>query len=89
MRKAVIACLAFAFLALPLHAEEEKAGSGFATGLAKGAGAGGGPKEPIQGTAPDNMKSANKNSEQTKSLLLKPTKTKPVTSESEQPKDRK
>ena len=90
MRKAVIACFAFVFLALPLHAEEEKVGSGFATGIAKGAGAGGGPREPIQDTgAADKMKSANKNSDQTRSLLLKPTKTKPATSESEQQKDRK
>ena len=71
MRKTIIACLASAVLASTLHAEEQKAGNAFSSGLTAGAGKGAGG---TQGTDPGNkMKSANRNSDQARSLLIKPT----------------
>jgi hypothetical protein len=88
MRKVIVACLAFAFLPSPLPAEETKPGGSFAGGLTKGAGEGGGSKGTVQDTGlPDRMKSANKGSDQIRSLLLKP-QAKPVTSKSEPEKNK-
>jgi hypothetical protein len=84
MHKAIIACFAIAFLTSPLHAES--AGSAALKGGAKGAGGGGGWTQPPFG--PDKQKTANKNSDQTRSLLIKPTTTKPTTSGSQQMKGR-
>jgi hypothetical protein len=83
MRKPTMICLAFAFLTSPLHAEEQKAGAAMTSGAIKGAGAGAGG---TQGNY--KMKSANKNSDQVRSILLKSPKPKSDTSGSSQPQGR-
>jgi hypothetical protein len=92
MRKAIIACLAFGFLVSPLHAEDKKPGSGFLTGAAKGAGAGG------TGTDTQNcntLSSSCKTHGQISNTYtgnqrsIKPTTTKPITSGSSQQTGRK
>lgn len=77
MHKPIIAFLAFAFLASPLHAEEQKPGSAAAAGAIQGTAKG------VEGNnlwSPNATKSANKNSDQVRSLLMKPTKPKTSTS---------
>jgi len=87
MRRSIVACVVITFLASPLNADE--AGSGFASGLAKGAGAGGGSKEPVQDSWSDNThKSSGKLHDQIKTLLVKPNKGKPDSSKLEQEKDK-
>jgi hypothetical protein len=87
MRKIVIACLASALLASALHAEEQKAGGALTSGFIGGAAAGAGKKP---NTYPgDKTKSANRNSDQVRSLLVKPTaKAKPKAPGSRQQQDR-
>jgi hypothetical protein len=87
MRKPIMACLAFAFLTSPLHAEEQKAGSAMTSGAVQGAAVGAGG---TQGTysGPDRMKSANKNSDQIRSMLMKSPKPKSNTSGSSQQQGR-
>jgi hypothetical protein len=86
MHKAIIACLAFAVLSSPLHAES--AGSAALTGAAKGAGEGGGGS--VGGNQPvtqNKAKAADKVFDQWDNYIrqMKPTKTtKPVTSGSQQ-----
>ena len=82
MRKVIPACLAIVFLTMPLHAQS--VGSDALKGGAKGAGAGGGANQSVPPI--DRMKSANKNMDQTRALLIKPTTPKPNTMGSSQTK---
>lgn len=79
MRKLLIACLAFAFAVSVLHAEDRKIGQGVAAGIAKGAGEGAG-RRPTDLPPVNQQKTATRNADLYRPLLIKPKKTKPITS---------
>jgi hypothetical protein len=90
MREAIIACLAFAVLSSPLHAES--AGSAALKGAAKGAGEGGGGKtggacDPVISSVCKAQKDINDDFGRN-IRGIKPTTAKPTTMESSQTKNR-
>src|SRR5215471_11701242 len=72
----IIAGLALAFAVSALHAEEQKPAQGFSAGFTQGAAKGAGQR--VTDLPPDGgkQKSANKNSDQMRAILLKPAKKK-------------
>jgi len=81
MRPFIIACLASTLAMSALHAEEQKPGQGFSAGLTQGAGKGAGQRVTDPPADGGKQKTANRNSDQMRSLLLKPTKKKPTASD--------